>query len=152
MCVCVCVCVCVCARRFVCVLCFKRVRVPRWSCTFASDGNTHTNEDAIPTTVLQLDGPLSRALRGLVGGVRSGARAHQGLAPFLLSSYPPPPHHYRHIDTLSVFLSSSTKVRATIPLVRGVFSLRDPSLFPLSLLFVLRGEGPICMCVCLCAT
>lgn len=119
---------------------------PVRSCMFASDGNTHTNE--VPTPFqprFSSDGPLSRAHRGLVGGVRSGARAHQGLAPFLLSPYPPPPHHYRHIDTLSVFLSSSTEVRATIPLVRGVFSPRDPLLYSLfSLLFVLRGEGPVC--------
>lgn len=84
--------------------------------------------DIIPTTVLQRRTWRARARTRLVGGVRSGARAHRGLAPFLRS------FHYYHIDTLSVFLSSSTT--PTVLLTRAF------SLFPIRLLFLVFFYAP----------
>jgi len=93
--------------------------------------------DIIPTTVLQRRTWRARARTRLVGDVRSGARAHRGLAPFLRS------FHYYHtrIDTLSVFLSSSTT--PTVLLTRAF------SLFPIRLLFLVfflcSWEGGNCV-------
>lgn len=90
----------------VCVNSYVRVRA--YACPIRSypymctnGRSTHTDVNAIPTTVLQRR--TSRAHTGLVGGIRSGARAHQGLAPFL-HRYPPPPPllAHRHAFRLSL--------------------------------------------------
>lgn len=84
-----------------------------------SDRNTHTDVNAIPTTVLQRQ--TSRAHRGLVGGVRSGARAHQRLAPFL-HRYPPPPPLPAHRHAFHLSLKPDRTARDHPFCARGAFS------------------------------
>lgn len=76
----------------------------------------------------------SRAHTGLVGGVRSGARAHQGLAPFL-HRYPPPPPLLAHRHAFRLSLKPDRTARGP-SLLRPVFSpvIPSPSL-SLSFLF-----------------
>lgn len=104
----------------------------------------HRRTDAIPTTVLQRR--TSRAHTGLVGGVRSGARAHQGLAPFL-HRYPPPPPPplpaHRHAFRLS--LKPERTARDHPSRARGVFSPISLSISFFSLLFC-SSERRICVC------
>lgn len=123
-------------------------------CVYSTE-YSYQRAGAIPATVLQRRTSRARAYTGLVGGVRSGARAHRGPVPF---SYHRRYYHHRdahllpllscHIDTLSVFLPSPRIPRAAIPLSRAFSSPRysSPALFFFfRFFFVLIGEGYLCV-------